>query len=257
MATKKETVAKEISVDKKENLEAIAEEEQRLKELPMHLKLAAIRVSLIGIQKGGKNDFGKYNYYELSDFLPIINEKYLLYGLNDVVTTEAITNMAGEVISQKMVLTVIDALSGQAVTTEIVIPYSDKKGNQAIQEVGAFQTYGRRYLYLALFGITDGDKIDNQNSLNDNQPQAPANKGQQQTMTESNQTSAKQATIQDLVNKVKQRNDKQRTVAALQELAKVGVYNAQTKNFNYPAIDTVEQSRYTNLVNVLSATVSD
>ena len=49
-----------------------------------------IRVKLQNtkIKKSGKNNFAGFDYYELSDFLPKLNELMLEEGINDVFTIE-------------------------------------------------------------------------------------------------------------------------------------------------------------------------
>ena len=135
--------------------------------------LIKIRVDLQNskIKKSGKNKFANFDYFELSDFLPRLNELMLQEGIND---NFKITN-------DLATLTLIKGEEKQEYTIPFVIfdtPLTykkDKSGNylkdkngeyiqvpsmQDIQYLGALNTYYKRYLYLNAFGITDGEIID-------------------------------------------------------------------------------------------------
>ena len=132
-----------------------------------------IRVDLQNskLKKSGKNKFAGFDYFELSDFLPRLNELMLQEGVND---NFKITN-------DMAILTLIKGEEKQEYTIPFVIfdtPLTykkDKSGNylkdkngeyiqvpsmQDIQYLGALNTYYKRYLYLNAFGITDGEIID-------------------------------------------------------------------------------------------------
>lgn len=132
-----------------------------------------IRVELQNskIKKSGKNKFAGFDYYELADFLPKLNDLMLKNGINDRFTIE----------NDKAILTLIK--NGESQTYEMpferfetpLVYKKDKSGNfmkdksgeyiqtpsmQDIQYLGALNTYYKRYLYLNAFGITDGEVID-------------------------------------------------------------------------------------------------
>ena len=132
-----------------------------------------IRVDLQNskIKKSGKNKFANFDYFELSDFLPRLNELMLEEGIND---NFRITN-------DLATLTLIKGEEKQEYTMPFVMfetPLTfkkDKNGNylkdkngeyiqipsmQDIQYLGALNTYYKRYLYLNAFGVTDGEIID-------------------------------------------------------------------------------------------------
>ena len=123
------------------------------------------------LKKSGKNKFAGFDYFELSDFLPTLNELMKKYKINDVFTIK--DGIAS--------LTLILGEEKQEYTMPFVIfdtPLAfkkDKNGNyvkdkngdyiqvpsmQDIQYLGALNTYYKRYLYLNAFGITDGEIID-------------------------------------------------------------------------------------------------
>lgn len=107
------------------------------------------------IEKTGKNKFAGFDYFELADFLPTLNELMLKEGINDIFSIE--NNLA--------TLTLIKGEEKQSYSMPFVLfetPLNQKgiKSMQDIQYLGALNTYYKRYLYLNAFGITDGDVID-------------------------------------------------------------------------------------------------
>ena len=122
-----------------------------------------IRVELQNskIKKSGKNSHAGFEYYELADFLPKLNELMLKENVNDNYTIEngeAILTLVKEDEKQsyKMPFTMF----------EVPMTKSGSPMMQEIQYLGALNTYYKRYLYLNAFGITDGEVID---SLDNNQ----------------------------------------------------------------------------------------
>lgn len=116
-----------------------------------------IRVKLQNskLKKSGKNKFQGFEYFELADFLPRLNELMLEENINDIFTIE--NNIA------KLIL-----IKGEE-KQEYQIPFTqfdtpvNSKGQASMQEIqylGALNTYYKRYLYLNAFGITDGEIID-------------------------------------------------------------------------------------------------
>lgn len=147
------------------------------KELNLNESIIKIRVKLQNskIKKSGKNKFAGFEYYELGDFLPKLNELMLEENINDLFTIEndevKLILMKGEEKQEyKMPFRIFE--------TPLVLK-KDKNGNflknsnneyieipsmQDIQYLGALNTYYKRYLYLNAFGITDGEVIDSMNS---------------------------------------------------------------------------------------------
>ena len=142
-----------------------------------------IRVKLQNskIKKSGKNKSTGFEYFELADFLPILNELMLDEKVNDRFYIK--DNYAS-----------LELQKGNETNT-YTMPFvlfdtplnfkKDKNGNfmkdcngnylkvksmQDIQYLGALNTYYKRYLYLNAFGITDGEIIDSMDNseLEDN-----------------------------------------------------------------------------------------
>ena len=123
--------------------------------------IISIRVKLQNskLKKSGKNKFAGFDYFELSDFLPKLNELMLEESINDMF------NITGNFA----ILTLIKGEEKQ----DYCIPYErfetpvNKSGQPSMQDIqylGALNTYYKRYLYLNAFGITDGEVIDSMNN---------------------------------------------------------------------------------------------
>ena len=131
------------------------------KELNLNESIIKIRVKLQNskIKKSGKNKFAGFEYYELGDFLPKLNELMLEENINDLFTIEndevKLILMKGEEKQEyKMPFRIF----------ETPLTKDGKQSMQDIQYLGALNTYYKRYLYLNAFGITDGEVIDSMNS---------------------------------------------------------------------------------------------
>ena len=131
------------------------------KELNLNESIIKIRVELQNskIKKSGKNKYAGFEYYELSDFLPKLNELMQKEKVNDLFTIE----------NDEVKLTLIKGEEKQEYKMpfrifETPLTKDGKQSMQDIQYLGALNTYYKRYLYLNAFGITDGEVIDTMNS---------------------------------------------------------------------------------------------
>ena len=119
----------------------------------VYSRLQAARVELQGmaLKETGQNKFAGYSYMELGDFLPQINNICAGIGLCGVVTFSdtiaTLTIVNTDNIEEKIVFT------SPMSTAEL-------KGCHAIQQLGAVQSYLRRYLWLAAFEIVEHDALD-------------------------------------------------------------------------------------------------
>ena len=125
--------------------------------MSLNESIISIRVKLQNstLKKSGLNKFAGFDYFELSDFLPRLNELMLEEKVNDLFTIE----------NDKATLTLIKGEERQTYSIPFIVfdtPINSKgqKSMQDIQYLGALNTYYKRYLYLNAFGITDGDVID-------------------------------------------------------------------------------------------------
>lgn len=131
-----------------------------------------IRVELqnAGLKKSGKNKYAGFNYFELADFLPKLNELMLKENMNDryyIKDDLAILELqkGEEINTYTMPFVLFDTPTNRREDRDTGKIY-EVKSMQDIQYLGALNTYYKRYLYLNAFGITDGEVIDGMNNDN-------------------------------------------------------------------------------------------
>lgn len=127
--------------------------------MSIYKKLAQARVKLQekDLKKSGCNSFSKYDYFELKDFLPEVNRIFNEMGLCGVVSfTE-----------QLATLTLYDSDSEAKIEFTSPMKEASLKGCHDIQNLGAVETYQRRYLYMMALEIVEGDVLD-ENTGNEN-----------------------------------------------------------------------------------------
>ena len=120
--------------------------------MSVHKKLMQARVTLQStkLQKSGHNKFAQYYYFELGDFLPEIQNIFNNLGLCGVVS---FTN-------EMATLSITDMEDGT--TLNITSPMSSAalKGCHEVQNLGAVQTYLRRYLWVTAMEIVEHDALE-------------------------------------------------------------------------------------------------
>lgn len=120
--------------------------------MTVHSKLQAARVRLqsLPMKKSGNNKFAGYQYFELGDFLPSINQIFSEVGLCSVVSFS----------KEAAILRVVDTTDGAEILFETPIAESQLKGCTPMQNIGASQTYARRYLFLSALEVVEHDALD-------------------------------------------------------------------------------------------------
>lgn len=128
------------------------ETKEKKVELNIYEKLQLCRVSLQNknLKKSGKNKFAGFEYFELRDFLPTINELLCENGL--------FSNFS--IKDGQATLTITDGKSSIEFTSPTAS--ADVKGCTPIQSLGAVHTYMKRYLYLNALEIVESDMLDSQ-----------------------------------------------------------------------------------------------
>lgn len=143
--------------------------------MSIYAKLATARVELgkKGLKKTGVNR--NFKYFELVDFLPEVNKIFAELKMCSVVS---FTN-------ELATLTIFDAEKegDKIVITSPMVQRALPNGTD-IQNLGAIQTYQRRYLYLTALEIAECDAVDcldmqEQRSPQANKPQASKPKNNQ------------------------------------------------------------------------------
>lgn len=114
------------------------------------LQTARIRLQKTKLSKSGHNKFAGYDYFELGDFLPAINEIFSDLGLCSIVSFG----------KELATLTIIDTDSGEEIVITSPMAEANLKGCHPIQNLGAVETYSRRYLYVTALEIVEHDALD-------------------------------------------------------------------------------------------------
>lgn len=127
-------------------------------------KIAKARVAYAGmnIKKSGKNDYAGYAYYELCDILPAINKIGEDHGfLCEVSFTDTLATMTVRNTEKPEDVAIFTSPMSKA----------SLKGCHEVQNLGAVETYIKRYLYQNAFEIVEADSLDK--SFNPNKPPLP------------------------------------------------------------------------------------
>jgi hypothetical protein len=120
--------------------------------MKVYKKLVAVRSELqaMSLSKSGHNKFAGYKYFELGDFLPSIQMLFNKHGLCDVISfTEDLATMV-----------IYDTDDGSSVTFTSPMGSAQLKGCHEVQNIGAVETYQRRYLYVTALAIVEHDALD-------------------------------------------------------------------------------------------------
>ncbi len=118
-----------------------------------HKKLMQARIKLqsIELKKSGQNKFAGFSYFELGDFLPAVQSIFAEVGLCGVVSysNEYATLKIFDVDQPSDPIVILSPMA------ELVL-----KGTHPIQNMGAIQTYQRRYLWMTALEIVEHDQLD-------------------------------------------------------------------------------------------------
>jgi hypothetical protein len=102
------------------------------------------------LKKSGHNKFADYKYFELGDFLPTIQSICDKVGLCGVVSFNH--DMA--------FLQILDTEDGSSIMFTSPMSSAALKGCHDVQNLGAVQTYLRRYLWVNAFEIVEHDALE-------------------------------------------------------------------------------------------------
>ena len=120
--------------------------------MKVYKKLSDARIQLQATEltKSGHNKFAGYKYFELGDFLPAVQLIFNKVGLVDAISfTEDLATMV-----------VYDVEDGSSVTFTSPMGTANLKGCHEVQNIGAVETYQRRYLYVTALSIVEHDALD-------------------------------------------------------------------------------------------------
>ena len=101
-------------------------------------------------KKSGFNKFQNFKYFVLKDILPTVNE---IFNKNELYSQYNLTKDYAELI-------ITDSSTGDYLTYRIPV---QKLDNPTMQNIGAINTYSKRYLYMNALEIEeDEDELDSQ-----------------------------------------------------------------------------------------------
>lgn len=121
------------------------------KNIYMKLQEARVKLQESNLKKTGENKFAGFKYFELGDFLPTINKIF------DELSLCSFINFS----DKTAVLTIINSEEPtEKVEFSCPVVEVTLKGANAIQNLGAMQTYLRRYLYMNCLEIVENDEFD-------------------------------------------------------------------------------------------------
>jgi hypothetical protein len=118
----------------------------------VHKALMDARIQLQGMKlnKSGHNKFAGYHYFELGDFLPQTME---IFQNNNLCGTIGFgTELA--------TLTITHLEDDSQIVITSPMAEANLKGSHPIQNLGAVETYSRRYLWVTAMEIVEHDALD-------------------------------------------------------------------------------------------------
>jgi hypothetical protein len=120
--------------------------------MSVYKKLQQARMLLQGtkLTKSGKNKFAGYEYFELGDFLPAIQKICNDIGLCGIVSFN----------HEMAYLQINDVEDGTSIMFTSPMSSAALKGCHDVQNLGAVQSYLRRYLWTNAFEIVEHDVLD-------------------------------------------------------------------------------------------------
>lgn len=118
----------------------------------VHKKLMQARIQLqnLPLKKTGHNKFAGYYYFELGDFLPDVQQIFNNIGLCGYISYDS------EIAS----LTIVDLEDNSTIVITSPMVEANLKGAHPIQNLGAVETYTRRYLWVTAMEIVEHDALD-------------------------------------------------------------------------------------------------
>ena len=114
------------------------------------LNEARLRFQNAGVKKSGHNKFADYTYYELADILPFINQ------IANELKFCCVVNFTPELAT----LDFCDLEGDGRIQFTSPMSNASLKGCHEVQNLGAVETYIKRYLYQNCFEIVEADALD-------------------------------------------------------------------------------------------------
>ena len=157
------------------------------------IQQARVELQKMGIKKSGHNKFANFDYFELKDFLPKVNEIFLdlkLFSKFDLLENEGILTIINtENPEENIIFT----------TPKAVI---EMKGQNGLQQIGSTHTYLKRYCYYNALEIIINDETEATIGKNDNKNNSTEQKKKAEP-TEAEIEARRQKGIKAVVKEIK------------------------------------------------------
>lgn len=114
------------------------------------LQQARVQLQKKKLKKSGKNNYSGFEYFELGDFLPTVNEIFLNLKMS--------SNFS--MLKDCATLTLYDWEDKTETTFTTPSEELDLKGCNKVQALGGVHTYLKRYLYMNALEIVEADMFD-------------------------------------------------------------------------------------------------
>jgi hypothetical protein len=130
--------------------------------MSVHKKLMAARIQLQNteLKKTGHNKFAGYYYFELGDFLPQVQSIFNNLGLCGYISFDPTI----------ATLTIVDTEDNSTIVITSPMVEANLKGAHPIQNLGAVETYTRRYLWVSAMEIVEHDALDSSPPVKEQAP---------------------------------------------------------------------------------------
>jgi hypothetical protein len=117
------------------------------------------------LKKSGQNKFAGYSYFELGDFVVPALRIFKEVGLTSIITF-------GKEEAQMMIVNTDKP--DEVITITTPMSEASLKGCHPVQNLGAVETYLRRYLWVAALEVVEHDSLDSSPPVKAEEAPAPA-----------------------------------------------------------------------------------
>lgn len=191
--------------------------------MKVYKKLMEARINLQAtkLNKSGHNKFAGYQYFELGDFLPTVQAIFERVGLCGVVSFTA----------DIATLTITDMEDGSQIVLTSPMGSAALKGCHEVQNIGAVETYQRRYLWVSAMEIVEHDVLD-ATTGNDKPKHRPVDGAVVSRERES--------IVHDVAIAIKDRMDADDVIGAYEEAS--GITDSEEKTLLWSLLDSKARS---------------
>ena len=176
------------------------------------LNKAKLTLQGAGLKKSGRYDFSKYDYFELGDFLPTIIKLEQELGFCCVISFAEYASI--KIFDTEKPVEFIEFTSPMS--------SASLKGMHDVQNLGAVQTYLRRYLYVNAFEIVECDAVD---GLPKQEPKQGTKPGQNMEKVPDKMSEAEHSKkVKEIMNLAKSLYGEEKAIQCIKEYLTLGNY---------------------------------